>query len=290
MVAVARRYDIDIQEVEYLAGSSGPMLARLFVPRGAGTFPAVVDAHGGAWCTGDRTGNDPINEEVARRGVVVASVDFRSPPEAAYPGSVVDLNYGIRWLKANAPRFKSRADLVGAMGTSSGGHLVVLIGMKPRDPRYAARELPGFDARTRYVVTLWPVICPLARFRHPGAMAAGEEIYGSEGNPVPMQKKYWLTEDAMAEGSPLLALERGDVVEQPNILYVQHRDDGLHPAEIMDRFAAAYRERGGEIQLENFGGERYDSVRTRPSSEIARRVFDRIAGFIHEQAGAPAAA
>ena len=289
MVAATRQYDIDIHDVEYLSDSSGPMLARLFVPRGAETFPAVVDAHGGAWCTGDRTGNDPINVEIARRGVVVASLDFRNPPEATYPGSVVDVNYGIRWLKANAPRFKSRADRVGAMGTSSGGHLVVLNGMKPLDPRYAARHLSGFDARTRYVVTLWPVICPLARFRHPGAMVAGEEAYGRDENPVPMQKKYWLTEDAMAEGSPLLALERGDTLERPSILYVQHRDDGLHPAEIMDRFVIAYRERGGEIQLENFGGERYDSVRGEPSSEIAQRVFDTIAGFIHEQAGRPRA-
>ena len=290
MGAPMRQYDIDIQDVEYLSDDSGPMLARLFVPKEAGTFPAVVDAHGGAWCTGDRTGNDPLSEEIARRGVVVASLDFRNPPEATYPGSVADVNYGIRWLKANAPRFKSRAALVGATGTSSGGHLVVLNGMKPQDPRYAVRELSGFDARTRYVVTLWPVICPLARFGHPGAMAAGEEAYGCDDNPVPMQKKYWLTEDAMAEGSPLLALERGDTVEQPSILYVQHRDDGLHPAEIMDRFVAAYRERGGEVRLENFGGKRYDSVRVEPSSEIAQRVFDKIAEFIHEQAGAAAAA
>lgn len=276
-------YDVDIQDVEYLTDHAVRMLARLFVPKGAGPFPAVVDAHGGAWCTGDRTGNDPLNREIARRGVVVASLDFRNPSQATYPGSVVDVNFGIRWLKANAERFKSQADLVGAMGTSSGGHLVVLNGFKPNDLRYAARDLPGFDARIRYVVTLWPVICPLARFRHHGAMAAGEAIYGQKDNPVPMQQKFWLTEDAMAEGSPLLALESGETLEQPSILYVQHRDDGLHPAEIMDRFVSAYRERGGDIELENFGGERYDSVRVEPSSAIAQGVFDKIAAFIHDQ-------
>lgn len=284
MVESSRQYDIDVRDVEYLVDESGPMLARVFAPRATGTFPAVVDAHGGAWCTGDRTGNDPINEEIARRGVVVASLDFRNPPVATYPGSVADVNYGIRWLKGNAERFGSRADSVGAMGTSSGGHLVVLNGIKPREPRYVARAFPGFDALVPYVVTLWPVICPLARFRHPGAMVAGEEAYGYEDNPVPMQKKYWLSEDAMAEGSPLLALERGDRIERPSILYVQHREDGLHPAELMDRFVTAYRERGGKIRLENFGGERYDSVRAAPASEIAQRVFDRIAAFIHSHA------
>ena len=277
-----RNCDIDVHDVEYLADGATRMLARLFVPKTAGPLPAVVDAHGGAWCTGDRTGNDPLNEEIARRGVVVASLDFTNPPQATYPGSVADVNYGIRWLKSNAARFKSQADLVGAMGTSSGGHLAVLNGFKPKDPRYTGRDLPGFTASVGYVVTLWPVICPLARYRHPGARIAGERAYGGKENPVPMQKRYWLTEDAMAEGSPLLALERGDAIEKPTILYVQHRDDGLHPAELMDRFVAAYRDRGGRIQLENFGGERYDSVRVEPSSAIAQRVFDQIAAFIHK--------
>lgn len=281
----ASRHDVDIQDVAYLADGPDRLLARVFAPRGEGPFPAVVDAHGGAWCTGDRTGNDSINTEIARRGVVVASLDFRNPPQATYPGSVVDVNYGVRWLKSNAARFKSRADTVGAMGTSSGGHLVVLNALKPQDSRYAARPLPGVDARIPYVVALWPVICPLARFRHAGAMAAGEQAYGYDENPVPMQKRYWLTEDAMAEGSPVLALERGDAIERPAILYVQHREDGLHPAEIMDRFVAAYGKRGGDVRLEIFGGERYDSVRREPSSEVAQRVFDNIARFIHSEAG-----
>ena len=285
MTATKRHFDIDVQDVEYFADNKIRLLARLFIPKNVGPFPAVVDAHGGAWCTGDRTGNDPLNEEIARRGVVVASLDFLNPPEDTYPSSVADVNYGIRWLKANAPRFKSRADLVGAMGTSSGGHLAVLNGFKPKDPRYCSRDLPGFDAGIGYVVTLWPVICPLARYRHGGAKVAGEKIYGREDNPVTMQKLYWLSEDAMAEGSPLLALERGDELEKPNILYVQHREDGLHPAEIMDRFTAAYRARGGQIQLETFGGQRYDSVRVDPSSTLAQQVFDKIARFIHKQAG-----
>src|SRR5215471_2588520 len=135
-------FEVDVEDVEYLRHGDTPLLARIYRPRGEGPFPAVIDAHGGAWCNGDRTNNDTINAAVAKGGVVVAALDFRNPPDATYPGSVADVNYGIRWLKSEAKRFNTRPDWVGSMGTSSGGHLVVLNGLKPNDPRYAAIASP----------------------------------------------------------------------------------------------------------------------------------------------------
>src|SRR5215467_3238876 len=140
--AIEAPFEVDVEDVEYLRHGERPLLARIYRPRGRGPFPAVIDAHGGAWCVGTRTNNDPINMPVARGGVVVAALDFRMPPEASYPGSVADVHYGIRWLKANASRLGARADWVGAMGKSSGGHLVVLAALKPDDPRYAAIPSP----------------------------------------------------------------------------------------------------------------------------------------------------
>src|SRR5215470_9409829 len=116
--AIEAPFEVDVEDVEYLRHGDTPLLARIYRPRGQGPFPAVIDAHGGAWCVGSRVNNDPINMPVARGGVV-AALDFRMPPDASYPGSVADINYGIRWLKANAAPFGTRPDWVGAMGTSS---------------------------------------------------------------------------------------------------------------------------------------------------------------------------
>ncbi|HXQ53850.1 MAG TPA: alpha/beta hydrolase [Stellaceae bacterium] len=272
-------HEVDITEVEYLRHGAKPFLARVFMPRGKGPFPAVVDAHGGAWCEGTRTNNDAINGAVARGGVVVAALDFRNPPDATYPGSVADVNYGVRWLKSQAARFNTRPEMVGGMGTSSGGHLVVLNGLKPRDPRYAALPLPGFDARVRYVVALWPVICPLGRYRDRVAAAQGRRPEGAAA----MQMKYWLTEDAMGEGSPTLALERGDAVELPHILYLQNPIDTLHPRANLEQFVANYRKRGGQVQVEFFEGAAYDLVRTDPTSQSARQAIRKIVDFIHRE-------
>ena len=276
--------DVDKQDVEYLRHGGKAFMATVYRPKGAGPFPAVVEAHGGAWVGGERANNEPINRAVAAGGVVVVALDFRNPPEATYPGSVADVNYAIRWLKSEAAPFGTRPELVGAMGTSSGGHLAVLNGMKPRDSRYAAIPAPGgFDARVPYVVTLWPVICPLGRYRahiaHPP-----EGTRPGRGGAAQMQVQYWLTEDAMGEGSCLMALERGDKVELPSILYLQNPNDPLHPRPLLDAFVAAYRKRGGKVELMLFEGSQYDLPRSDPASPGARQIVDRIVSFIHAEA------
>ena len=45
----AGRYEVDIEEVEYLRHGDKSLLARVFKPRGKGPFHAVVEMHGGAW-------------------------------------------------------------------------------------------------------------------------------------------------------------------------------------------------------------------------------------------------
>src|ERR1700730_16062573 len=136
-------YEIDVQDVEYLRHGDRPLLARLYSPRGDGPFPMIVDLHGGAWCRGDRTNDAVMNEPLARSGVVVAALDFRMPPDASYPGSLVDISYGIRWLKSRATTLRSRRHLVGTMGASSGGLQAMLPVMRPREPKYAAPPPPA---------------------------------------------------------------------------------------------------------------------------------------------------
>ena len=283
---MTQHYEVDIEEVEFLRHGDKPYLARVYKPRGQGPFPAVVDVHGGAWVDGSRTQNESINRPVAAGGVVVASLDFRCPPEATYPASVADVNFGVRWLKSQAARFNTRAEMVGSMGTSSGGHLAVLAGMKPADPRYAAIPLaaaPQLDARVPYVVTRWPVICPIGRYRDHAARALEDPAYRNPGGAAQRQLQYWLTEEAMAEGSPNLALQRGDKVELPNLLYVQNTADVMHPRKNVDEFLAGYRKAGGKVQMEWIEGLPYDLVRSKPESDGAKAAIARIVAFIRAQ-------
>ena len=84
----------------------------------------------------------------------------------------------------------------------------------------------------------------------------------------------------MGEGSPVLALERGDAVELPHILYLQNPIDQLHPRHLLDQFVTNYRARGGAVQVEFFEGAAYDLVRTDPSSDAAKDAIAKIVDFI----------
>ncbi len=281
-------YEVEVEDVEYIRHGDKPLLARLFRPGGGGPFPLMVELHGGAWCRGDRLNDTVINEALAQSGVVVAALDFRMPPVAAYPASLADINYAIRWLKARAAELGSRPDLVGVMGVSSGAHQAMLLGMRPRDPRYSAVALPAgtaaVDASVRCAVLCWPVIDPLARYRYAKKLKEGGKPYPDLVDQVlPCHDEYWRTEEAMVEGSPVLALERGERVEMPPALYLQGTRDIAHPRPDLDRFVAQYRKAGGRVELELFEGEGQAFITRNPASVNARRAIERIIDFVHKQ-------
>jgi len=280
-------YEIDVQDVEYLCHGDRPLLGRLYSPRGDGPFPMIVDLHGGAWCRGDRTNDAVMNEPLARSGVVVAALDFRMPPDASYPGSLVDISYGIRWLKSRATTLRSRPDLVGIMGASSGAHQAMLLAMKPRDSRYAALPLPAgspsVDGSVRCAVLCWPVIDPLGRYRYAKTLKAGGAPYPEVVDRVlPGHDQYWITEDAMADGNPTLALERGESVELPPVLYLQGDRDMAHPRPDLDRFVTGYRKAGGALDLELLAGEAEGYISRKPASPAVERTIARIIEFVHK--------
>jgi acetyl esterase/lipase len=288
IMAASRTYEIDVEDVEYVRHGDKPLLARMFKPRGQGPFPAIVDVHGGAWNLSDRLADTIINEPLAKSGVVVAALDFRMPPEASYPASMADINYGIRWLKSHASQFGSRPDLVGIAGSSSGGHQAMLAGMKPHDPRYAAIPLPAgtpyMDASVRCVVMYWPVIDPLGRYNYAKKLKAGGKPYPEIADLVlPLHDKYWKTEEAMAEGNPVLALERGERVELPPAQYIPGTNDAAHPREHLDRFVASYRKAGGQVELELYEGLAEGFIIRKPDSPAAADAIAKIIAFVHEQ-------
>src|SRR5688572_10147405 len=88
--------NFDIEDVEYLRHGDKPLLMRLFKPRGAGPFPALVELHGGVWTENDRTRSQAHHEAFANHGIAVAALDFRQGSNG-YPDSVIDINYAIRW-------------------------------------------------------------------------------------------------------------------------------------------------------------------------------------------------
>src|SRR5216117_1899947 len=151
----AAKFELKVSEVEFRRAVSGrTLMARIYQPQGGGPFPALLDLHGGAWNNQDRTANAPMDESLARSGVLVVAIDLRRAPEAPYPASIQDANYGVRWLEHKAREWNGDPETVGALGSSSVGHEIELCAMRPHDPRYNAHplpEAPNVDATLPYV-------------------------------------------------------------------------------------------------------------------------------------------
>jgi acetyl esterase/lipase len=224
-------------------------MARVYQPKGSGPFPVLLDLHGGAWNNKDRFANQTMARAVAASGVLVVSIDMTLAPEAPYPASVKDANYGVRWLKMKAPSWGGDPATVGILGSSTGGHMGELVGMKPRDPKYAAHplpEAPHLDASVAYVAARSPISDPYARFQQAEKMKRAEMVKNT--------KTYWVPWETIYEGNPQQILDRREKISLPPLLIMQGSlDDNVLPS-LQQKFAASYRAAGGECQLEIFEG------------------------------------
>jgi acetyl esterase/lipase len=263
------RFDLKVSEVEMRRAASGRILmARVYQPQGIGPFPTLLDLHGGAWNTKDRTANEPMDRAVAASGVLVVAIDMTLAPEAPYPASVQDASYGVRWLKSRAADWNGDAVDLGVLGSSSGGHVAELLGMCPRDPRYNAIELPAApsaDATVAYVATRSPISDTVARYQQAERMRREAMLANNRAYFRP-----WAT---LFEGSPQHILDRREAVTLPPLLIMQGAlDDNVLPA-IQEKFAASYRAAGGDCELHVFDGCEHEWVaRPGPQTDRAHEV------------------
>jgi acetyl esterase/lipase len=207
---------------------------------------------------------------------LVVAIDVRLADEAPYPASVADVNYGIRWLKSKASEWRGAPDTLGVLGSSSGGHITQLTVMRPHDTRYTAHPLPAasdLDATVTYVVARSPISDPASRYEQAKKMQRETLIENSE-----IYFKPW---DTIFEGNPQLILERGESVELPPMFILQgDADDNVLPV-VQERFVAAYRAAGGEIELEIFPGADHRWI-IHPGPQTDRAI-DMIKAFIARQ-------
>ena len=249
------------EDIEILHHDDRAMILTLVRPSGTGPFPAVLDLHGGGWAQGSRSECLFRDEVLAAVGIGAAALEFRQGGDG-YPSSLIDINYAVRWLKANGPELGIDAERIGIAGQSSGGHLAMLSAMRPHDPRYTSIELdagsPTVDANVRCVGMFWPVINPLSRYRRVRRLRNEADTPAWVGDLPERHDLYWPGELEMAEGNPMLALENGEAVETPPALWVQGQPDPVHdyrdpdsPRDLNEpeRFAANYRDAGGDIEM-----------------------------------------
>jgi acetyl esterase/lipase len=271
------RFPIKVSEVELRRTAAGRMLmARIYQPEGSGPFPTMLDLHGGAWNGKDRRAEEPMDRALAASGVLVVAIDMTLAPEAPYPACVQDANYGVRWLKLKAASWNGDPSKIGVYGSSSGGHVAELLGMRPRDARYNAislPEAPNVDATVAYIAMRSPISDPYARFQNAERLKRDSMIK----NHTTFFKPW----ETIFESNPQQILDRREAVTLVPLLIMQGElDDNMLPA-VQEKFAASYKAAGGECQFHVFEGCEHEWVaKPGPQTDRAREM---VKAFIARQ-------
>ena len=110
-----------------------PLLLDIYEPAEHSDLrPAIVLIHGGGWTSFDKGTMRNMSAFLARSGFVAFSVDYRllHGTENLWPAQLDDVQRAVRWIRANALKYRVDPDHIGAFGHSAGAQLAALVGVE----------------------------------------------------------------------------------------------------------------------------------------------------------------
>jgi acetyl esterase len=266
-------YEVDSTDAPFARPDRVELLARVYRPRGEPERPlgALVYVHGGAWARQDRTADAGLCRALAASGLLVIAVDFRQAPDHRYPAAAADVAAGVRYARAHAARLAADPARIGLLGSSSGAHLALLHAVQPAAAEHTGTPIvrpdgsldatPG-DASVAFVVALYPVADPLARYRY--ALSRQDEPAPPPGfdarRLVASHRAFFADEEVMAAASVTRVVTGGRATALPPVWVAQPEMDDNVPAAITEAFVQAYRDAGGRVELARFPGARHSFV------------------------------
>jgi acetyl esterase/lipase len=107
---------------------------------GTGPFPALIYIPGAGWGfypESSKADCARVISEAASRGYVAVAVEHRRlafdwdtrKPKHRFPEQVHDVKCAVRWLRANSEKYHVDSERIGAVGSSSGGHLALMLAL-----------------------------------------------------------------------------------------------------------------------------------------------------------------
>lgn len=129
----------ELEDVLYSEVNGVRLTLDAHIPDGTGPFPTAILVHGGGWVAGDK--QQYINylfKPLADAGFAWFSINYRLAPQYRFPAPADDVEQAIRFIKANAAKYKVDTRRIALIGESAGGHLVAYVGARSQGPSRVA--------------------------------------------------------------------------------------------------------------------------------------------------------
>ena len=151
--------DVVYSRAEYWFGlSMKDMKMDILMPKEAREhekWPLIVWLCGGGFTSMDHHIWIPELMEYARKGYVVASVQYRVNGEGQFPAALIDIKSAIRYLRAHSKQYCIDTDKITVMGESAGGCLAALTGLTSGSTAYDEGEYLDFSSEVNNVVSFY---------------------------------------------------------------------------------------------------------------------------------------
>ncbi len=141
------------RDVPY-ADISSAQVMDIYIPEGDGPFAVVVLIHGGAFKMGDKRMETNNAQVLVSRGYAAVSINYRLSAEAKFPAQIHDCKAAVRFLRANASKYKLNPDKVGTWGSSAGGYLSAFLGTSYGIEEFEGRELGNGDYSSKVIASV----------------------------------------------------------------------------------------------------------------------------------------
>jgi acetyl esterase/lipase len=117
--------------------------------------PLIICLHGGGWASGNKSHLVPLSQQLAARGYVAATIEYRLSPEARYPAGVLDVKDAILWLKIHADDYGIDTIQVAILGTSAGATIASLVAFTSDNPLFETGSVtPGIHDNVQVLVNI----------------------------------------------------------------------------------------------------------------------------------------
>ena len=125
--------------VTYATHDSVALAGDLYLPKGAGPFPAMIGVHGGGWVQGARSAFQFWGPWFAARGVALFAITYRlaKANQKTFPHAVQDVMAAVQYVRGNARALNIAADRIGIFGHSAGGNIGALAALGGKGAPFA---------------------------------------------------------------------------------------------------------------------------------------------------------
>lgn len=125
-------------DLTYATHDGVKLAGDLYVPAGAGPFPALVAVHGGGWIQGARSQFQYWGPYLAERGIALFPISYRfaTKDKPTYPEAVQDVIAAVQFVRGEAAALKIDPNRIGLFGASAGAHLSALAALAHSEPPF----------------------------------------------------------------------------------------------------------------------------------------------------------